>query len=181
MKKSAVLILVLIGFSSIVKAQSEESFSTNLGMGFHLIQNQQDFGIGLNLTSPYFVNEKIALRIKGNLLWNQHLDNNSNTTWSPYSSFSLGLIGVGGKIGDFIRLYGEGGIMVLLPSSEFSSKNSEFGGYGLFGFEFFMNSQSNYFIEIGGIGTGAIADKISGKPIYSNGLLISAGYRYVFK
>ncbi len=38
---------------------------------------------------------------------------------------------------------------------------------------------SNY-IEIGGVGTGAKSDKVSGKPIYSNGLLISAGARKQF-
>jgi hypothetical protein len=79
-----------------------------------------------------------------------------------------------------MRLYGEGGVIVLFPSSEFSSESEVLGGYGLFGFEFFFSHQSNYFIEIGGIGTGAVADKASGKPIYSNGLLINVGLRHHF-
>ena len=54
------------------------------------------------------------------------------------------------------------------------------GGYGLFGFEFFMNSRNNYFIEIGGVGTGAVADKVANSPIYSNGLLINVGFRHQF-
>ncbi|HEY5825345.1 MAG TPA: hypothetical protein VIT44_13315, partial [Cyclobacteriaceae bacterium] len=60
---------------------------------------------------------------------------------------------------------------------KFSSEQFVFGGYGLFGFEFFMHSSSNYFIELGGIGTGARADKIASQPIYSNGFLISTGFR----
>ncbi|MBC8485793.1 MAG: hypothetical protein H8D45_07100, partial [Bacteroidetes bacterium] len=80
----------------------------------------------------------------------------------------------------FIRLYGEGGIISLFPSDEFSSEEFVFGGYGLFGFEFYMNSRSNYFIEIGGVGTGATADNITNEPIYSNGLLISTGFRIQF-
>ena len=103
------------------------------------------------------------------------------TTWTPYSNASLGLIGVGGMIGDHVRLYGEGGIVGLFPSSDFSSERFEFGGYGLFGFEFFMNRASNYFIEIGGIGSGAIADRIDNQPIYSNGLIISTGFRIHLK
>jgi hypothetical protein len=35
----------------------------------------------------------------------------------------------------------------------------------------------SYFIELGGVGTGANADKVTGNPIYSNGFLISVGFR----
>ena len=45
----------------------------------------------------------------------------------------------------------------------------------------FMDKSSNYFIEIGGVGSGATADKVVGNPIYANGLMINVGYRYVFK
>jgi len=79
-----------------------------------------------------------------------------------------------------MRLYGEGGIIALFPSSRFSGETFILGGYGLFGFEFFFDSKNNYFIEIGGIGTGAVAEKVSGQPIYSNGILINVGYRYQF-
>ena len=44
-----------------------------------------------------------------------------------------------------------------------------------------MDKSSNYFIEIGGVGSGATADKVVGNPIYANGLMINVGYRYVFK
>jgi hypothetical protein len=118
--------------------------------------------------------------VKGNLMYNECVQN-SITTWVPYSNVSLGIIGVGGKIGDYIRLYGEGGVIGLIPSNKFSSEQFVFGGYGLFGFEFFMHTSSNYFIEIGGIGTGAREEKIDTQPIYSNGLLISTGFRMYLK
>jgi len=89
----------------------------------------------------------------------------------------LVLLGKAGDIADAIQLYGEGGIIGLFPSDEFSSKTFEFGGYGLFGFEFYMNARSNYFIEIGAVGTGAKADKVVNNPVYSNGLTISSGFR----
>lgn len=181
MKRTIALVYVLVRISINASAQEENSFNSNIGLGFHLIQIQQDFGLGINLTSPHFAKNKIAFRMRGNLMWNQHLDDTNNDTWTPYSSLSLGVIGVGGEIDDFIRLYGEGGLLVLFPSSQFSSESSVFGGYGLLGFEFFMNDASNYFIEIGGTGTGATADEILGNPIYSNGLMISVGYRYTFR
>lgn len=151
-----------------------------LGFGLQLSQFQRDFGIGLNFTTPYFAKEKIAVRLKGNLMYNENVQN-SITQWTPYTNLSLGLVGVSGKIGEYIRLYGEGGILGLIPSNKFSSNQFEIGGYGLFGFEFFMKKNCNYFIEIGGVGTGATEDKIVLQPIYSNGLLISSGFRMQLK
>ena len=178
MKRLTFLVLLVFGFIGVANAQ-EKKISNEFGMGFHLNQYQNDFGLGLNMTSPYFAHDKIAVRLRGNFMFNEHLNNNE-TTWTPYSNISLGLIGVAGKVGDFIRLYGEGGIVGLFPSDKFSSEEFVFGGYGLFGFEFYMSSKNNYFIEIGGVGTGATADNITNKPIYSNGLLISTGFRTQF-
>lgn len=100
-------------------------------------------------------------------------------TWTPYTNFTLGLVGVGGTISDWARFYGEGGLILILPAEGFSSETSELGGYGLFGFEFFMNSHINYYIELGATGTGARADKLAFNPIYSNGFLVQTGFRIV--
>jgi len=146
-------------------------------LGFNLNQFQHDFGLGLNFTSPYFLKNSMAVRLNTNVMWLQHINNKTNEqTWSTYSNVKLGLIGVGGNIGNFLRLYGEGGIIAILPNSEFSDISS-LGGYGVFGFEFFMAKNFNYYIELGGIGSGAIAEKIPTKPIYSNGFSVSVGFR----
>jgi len=173
----SIIVVALIAFSSYGQ---EKNISKGIGVGFNLTQNQNDFGLGLNVVSPYFAHGKIAFRLKGNLMWNEHLNLDNVTVWSPYSNLSFGIVGVAGEIRDFMRLYGEGGIITLFPSSTFSTEAFVLGGYGLFGFEFFFNNHNNYFIEIGGIGTGAVAEKVSRKPIYSNGLLINVGYRYQF-
>ncbi len=179
MTKNVLLVLIFVFCINTMKAQ-ETPIHRGLGLGFQLSQYQRDFGVGLNFTSPYFAKEKIAVRLKGNLMFNENVQN-SITKWTPYTNISVGLFGATGKVGEFIRLYGEGGVIGLIPSNEFSSKQFEFGGYGLFGFEFFMNKSCNYFIEIGGVGTGATEDKIVLQPIYSNGLLISSGFRMQLK
>lgn len=171
---SVLMVFVLIGTTS-----AQEKISDEMGLGFQLNQFQEDFGMGVNVTSPYFASNRIAVRGRGNIMFHEHVENNE-TVWTPYSNLSFGLIGVGGKAGDSIRLYGEGGIIFLFPSDKFSSEDSVFGGYGLFGFEFYMAPKINYFIEIGGIGTGAKAEILTNQPIYSNGLLISTGVRTHF-
>lgn len=175
MKKFIILLtIVLATFSS--RAQNE-TLNTGHSFGFQLNQYQQDFGFGLNYNTPLFF-QSIGVRARYNYMFHEHVKD-SVTTWSPYSNFSLGLIGIGGAVGSHIRIYGEGGLLMILPSPNFSSLSNHFGGYGLFGFEFFNSSGFNYFIEIGAVGTGATADKLPYKPIYSNGLTISTGFRIV--
>lgn len=174
MKKIGILFsTILVAF----QMSAQEGLNTNFGIGGQVGQLQNEFGVGLNLTSPYFANQKTAVRVKANMVWHEHLNSNSVATWTPYSNVSAGLVQSVGEVNNFLRIYGESGAIWLFPSSEFSSKSIQFGGYGLFGFEFFFDEHFNYFLEAGGVGTGAKADKIEGSPIYSNGFLINVGVR----
>lgn len=178
MNKTTILLVSFLLICIQTKAQEHRNNSSNdLGFGFHLTQNQKDFGFGIHMTSPYFAKDQIALRFRGNLMFYEHIKN-FEITWTPYVNFSAGVVGVSGMIGESIRLYGEGGLVGLVPSDVFSSTRFEIGGYGVFGFEFNYDKKSKYFIEMGGIGTGAKADKIIAKPIYSNGFLITVGMRF---
>lgn len=169
--------MLLIANSS-MKAQSvKENINQGFGFGYGITQHQNDFGMGLNLVSPTFINNNVAVRLKGHLMFHQHVSEGT-TIWSPYSNVSLGLIGFGGFVGEHIRLYGEGGMIALIPNEAMSSESLVLGGYGVFGFEFFFARFGNYFIEIGGVGTAAQADNLQLSPIYSNGMTVSAGFRF---
>ena len=176
MKKRGIILAIGILFGASFLANGQE-LSKKLGFGFQLGQYQDNFGLGVNFTSPYFLYQHIALRVRGNVMWNEYVGPDG-TTWSDYSNLSIGVVSVAGEVGSFMRLYGEGGFLMIFPNTDFSSTSLETGGYGLFGFEFFFYPKGNYFIEIGGVGTGAKADKIATNPIYSNGLLINAGFRF---
>ena len=130
MTKNVIQLLILVFCINTMSAQ-ETPINRGLGLGFQLSQYQRDFGVGLNFTSPYFAKEKIAVRLKGNLMFNENVQN-SITKWTPYTNI-------------------------------------------------FKNKSCNYFIEIGGVGTGATEDKIVLQPIYSNGFLISSGFRMHLK
>lgn len=188
MKKVIILSISILFFSIHSFSQNNLPEKANkFNFGFNLNNYQNDFGIGLNITSPFLAGGYLAFRGRANLQFLQHLTNDgTETTWSPYQNYQLGVVGVGGTAGGFARFYGEGGVVFVTPSSEFSSSSLETGGYGLFGFEFFMSSQPDtpiaYFIELGGMGLGASADKVPGQPIYSNGFTASVGFRmYLIK
>lgn len=148
----------------------------NMAIGAHINQFQNNFGVGMHIISPYFANKKMAVRAAGNLQWLQHATN-TETTWSPYGNIQLGLRCRHEIIEDKIFIYGEGGGVLLLPNNDFSSYKTVKGGYGLFGFEFKVNHCMGYFIELGGMGTNAKADRLPLNPIYSNGFTSSVGFR----
>lgn len=151
---------------------------THMAIGFNLSDVQGSFGYGLNVTSPYFLNNSVAVRASANFHWLQHLKPSlAETTWTPFTAYKLGLAGGMGMLNNAMRFYGEGGVMLIVPNKDFSSKTSVMGGYGVFGFEFFVTEHLNYFLELGGSGSGATADKVAGKPIYFNGFLSNVGLR----
>lgn len=172
MKRSILIILQIMLFSGFISAQNLNKTS----VGFQINQHQNDFGVGLHLVSPYFANQKAAITVSTNIQWLEHLKSDE-WTWSPYGHVKLGFRGRQPIIEDKIFVYGEGGLLLLIPNTEFSSKKSQAGGYGLFGFEFHTGCLVSFYLELGAMGTGAKADKLRGNPIYSNGFTSSVGMR----
>jgi len=189
-KQLAKNLTVLLGvtlFAFSVNAQtktdsSQKTSSLNhFSLGFNLNQYQHDFGVGMNLTTPYFAGSSMAIRVMGSAQWLQNIPKGDTmTTWSPYVNIRLSVVTRQFVINNKISLYSEGGVVMLIPNNQFSSQPFQFGGFGVFGFEFHPTKNWGQFIEAGGIGTGAIADKAIGRPIYSNGFLVSTGFRIHF-
>jgi len=178
MKKIALSISASLIFCTLLSAQS--NVSNTMSVGFNLNQYQNDFGIGLTVTSPYFFKGAVAVRGGVNLQYLQHIpQGQEEADWSPYTNVRLGVASAGAVICESIRIYGEGGAVLILPNDVFSDTNATLGAYGVFGFEFFMEGgSSSFFFEAGGLGVDdTVAEKSVGSPIYSNGFLLSTGMR----
>jgi len=149
--------------------------TSHFAFGGYLVENAQDFGLGIDLTSPYFLWDHAAVRLSGEMSYD-HLE--WNISWLA----KLGLIGSNTVMDDMIRLYAEGGALFIFPHTNLSDESWFFGGYGHFGFEFFIpeNKWISYFIELGSIGTGFTAEKVSGTPHFINGFTSKAGLRIYF-
>lgn len=176
MKKTTIfLFLIIFGF---LELQAQDTkLKNNIAIGYQVNQYQNDFGFGLNLTSPYFSKDRLAIRLRGNYMTNNNVYISKSRS-STYTNFSVGVVGVGGMIGERMRLYGEGGILIINASKEISTVKTPIGAYGIFGYEFFLSNKLNYFIELGGTSINAKADKTMYSPTYSNGFLTVAGLRY---
>ena len=145
-------------------------------IGVNLSQYQKDFGVGLHVITPYIAKTNFAIKIGANIQWFENATVNE-TSWDAYQNIQLGVRVRNTILENKMFCYAEGGAVALLTNSRFSSTEKVFGGYGLFGFEFRPANRITYFVELGGIGTGAVADKIASNPIYSNGFLTNAGFR----
>lgn len=175
MKIRTLIVLILLVYSLSSSAQAPKQFR----IGFQINRFQNDFGMGIHVHSPSIMNLNLVL--KGNLNYLDHLDKKAeNHLWSPYGLYQLG-VKSNSFIASKINLYGEGGFVTIHENQVFSTNTLSFGGYGLFGFEFYFTEGSGrnacYFIELGGNGVNGIAEKLAGKPIYANGFLISVGFR----
>lgn len=171
--KKVQLLALLITMSIYGHSQNNKK---KIGFGININQFQVDYGLGIHLISPYLFNSKLAIKTAFNYQWLQHKNSNEEI-WTPYQNAQIGIRGKTDIVDSKIFIYGEGGVIGLLPNKIFSEKEFLLGGYGLFGFEFGMSHNSFYFIEMGGTGTGAVAEKVEYKPIYSNGFLINVGFR----
>lgn len=174
--KSSAKLLLLIFFASLTNSLTAQSEKNTVGIGFHVNQIQNDFGIGVDFVSPYFANSIVAITAGGSFKWLQH-STGTSSTWSFYQNAQIGIRSRNYIIEDKIFIYGEGGGILLIPNTVFSSEDYRTGGYGLFGFEFRASSAIGFYFELGGVGTGARADKVANSPIYSNGFLTKVGFR----
>ncbi|MEM9675737.1 MAG: hypothetical protein AAF992_24310, partial [Bacteroidota bacterium] len=78
-----VTFIVFLGiFSTNAIAQGADN---KLGIGFRISQVQNDFGIGLDFISPYFANDKVAVRVGCSFQWLEHV-RGTETTWTPYQN-----------------------------------------------------------------------------------------------
>ena len=156
----------------LVRGSAQLKTST-FSMGVELFEFGGDFGFGASLTSPWFLGNHAAVRVSGFAAYR-------DTGWNPYFGVRAGLAGGTLMSSADIRLYGDGGLLVLFPSALSDSSDAVFGGYGRFGFEFFIDpaeSGVSYFMELGANGVAAIADREPGAPLYANGFSVTTGLR----
>lgn len=175
MKKHVFIFIFFILTVGSVHSQTQDSGPFRLG--FHLRQLSGDFGLGLNVDLPtpqYWP----TIRLAGTWQWQEIPDGNSFAPAS-YLTLRAGVASKSFQIQERIRAYGEGGLLAVLPSDELAEDNFELGGYGLFGFEFFVEQYggSSLFLELGASSAGNGLETRPGIPSFGAGFWVGAGFR----
>jgi hypothetical protein len=174
--------------SSPVPVQDDAVYNDGFSFGFNLDRFHDDFGMTGQVSTPTFARDTFRITAGGGLTWYTGATNgNGDNVWLPYYHGRL-VFEVGARLkGTPIRLYGVSGVVAIFTPSRLAGDVVHPGGYGGFGFEFYMPARHDdgrtkdgpvsYMIELGGIGTGTQADNLPGKPIIANGFLATVGLR----
>lgn len=167
-------LIILLFIISFAKGQS-----SNWRTAYHLSELSGDFGQGIMIETPSLVKDYFTLKLRGNQQYlNANIDGKNE--WTPYYTATLGISNSPTRVSQSIELYGEGGLMMIFPNSDFSDTDQEFGGYGLFGFNFLFDPVFSYFIEVGGVGSGSTAELTDNQRIYANGFFLQVGFKIHF-
>lgn len=159
-------------FSTCTEAQSK------FAIGLNFNQTISSFGMGLNFSTP-LISKSFQIRLSANVMGLAGVPASSmRSSLEGYELFRLGIAGKGVNIADKARVYWEGGPLLVLNNSSVTDKKFNIGGYGVFGMEYMMFKKAAVFLEGGGIGTGAKAEKFVGQPLYSTGLFFGTGLRF---
>lgn len=171
------LLCVIIVFAWLPQnTWGQEAEKNPFQLGFKTLQIQNDFGLGVELVTPYFISDKMAFKIGYQLHWLEYL-NGSQITWKTYNSWQLGVKGRRPVLEQKLFVTAEGGALFILPNDAFSSQDSDLGIYGLLGIDWVTTDQLTLFMEFGGGGSKTRANKVAASPIFSNGFISQVGLR----
>ena len=151
-------------------------------MAVHRLQD--NFGLSGSWSSPAFFDGKARITAGGGVAWYPYGTTASgDQDWVPFGHSRV-VVESGHRVGRApLRLYGFGGAMLVFRSERLSDDVLAVAGIGGFGFEFFAPTKTidapvSYFVEIGGVGSGARATKLPGHPILLNGFMVQSGLRF---
>ncbi|HET6544601.1 MAG TPA: hypothetical protein VFG46_29150 [Chryseolinea sp.] len=181
MKLSITLILTLVAVVVCTAQPVKTMIPFNKGsIGLSVGHYSFDPGIMASVTTPFFLNNKFALRIAGGIRWSEYYLAETNKS-AYYSSMQAGVLYFITQE-DRVRVYSELGFNIVFPNAVFSDKKKMTGVQGLVGLDFFTYSRENfglvYFVEMGYSVNPATAEKLEGQPNYANGLMAVTGFRF---
>jgi hypothetical protein len=179
--KTVALLFIALTSATLVIAQDSVSLPLNkfsFGVSGGLYDGDQ--GLMMSVTTPYFIDNRVATRISGGMLWSE-IYYAEKGSFARYGGVLTGLVLL---ITDqkWIRVYAEPGIATVFPHHTFSDKSAVPMFYGLAGLDFYFRRLKSfkliYFIEFGCIANTSQAEKLEGQPDYCNGTMGITGFRF---
>jgi hypothetical protein len=141
-----------------------------------------DAGVGLEIGSPAFSNNRLCIRLKGNINWLEEYKTTYNH-WAKYRSAGASVVYNFINV-DRSRIFVETGPYIILPDKRFSKRNSYQGLSAAAGIEMFILHTSSvnmcYYFCVGIAYSKATADNLENQPKYGNGFIFSNGFRFYF-
>ncbi|MBN1518895.1 MAG: hypothetical protein JW923_02255 [Spirochaetales bacterium] len=173
--------ILALGMATLALAVVAQPAPNGLSLGTQLGAWSGSLVFGGGIQSPLVFNAA-AVRAEGMLVLSPVIDGGAEIL-APYPAFRVGLAGFAPLAAGVVRLYGVGGVVVAIPHASLSAKAYALGGWGAFGFEFFLplgNDDSGlcYWIELGTNGSGATSEEQTPSTLYLNGFSCQVGMRW---
>lgn len=170
MIRYCILSFILIGFSLTLQAQ--------VSLGIHINRQQDNFGYGINIYSPFLLKDKMRFAVKANMSFIENTNDPNRTLWNSFYNFNAGFnYSFASDLA--VKPYTELGAMISLTCPKFTDEKIHFGPYGLLGFAVPIN-KGELFFETGAVYTGAVAEKLNNRPTFVSGFTTTGGIRRNF-
>ena len=172
-------VLCSLLFATALSAQTPPS-DDGVAVGWDISSFANNYGVGVRFDTARFAHGRLQVQVAGHIAWVDGVPvGEVESAWAPYSLVRVGIVR-SAPIGRLLRFYGGGGFALILPTHRVSEDAARGGGYGLTGLEIAMpeGTRTRWFVELGGMGSGARADRLEHSPIYANGFTIGWGFRY---
>lgn len=184
MKRAAILICIILISSVDLYGQDQKGLYPRDRYSFAFFGGEfgYDAGLGMEIGSPSFFNNRFCIRVRGNVNWSEQVKADLNR-WATYKSIGANLIYNFLSV-DRGRIYIEAGTFIIVPNKTFSGKCCQPGLNVSTGTELFVINNSSLDIAYyfsGGIGfSRATAEKLENHPKYANGFIFANGFRFYF-
>jgi hypothetical protein len=173
---------LLMTAGSIYAQEKETTYPYRNGYSIAVFGSEfgYDVGVGAEIGSPAFSNNRVCFRLKGSINWLEQYRINE-THWVRYRSIGTYMVYNFIRV-DRCRVFVEGGPFVILPDKRLSKKNSYQGFAASTGLELFVLNSSSlnmcYYFSAGFAYSTATAENLENMPRYANGFVFSNGFRF---
>lgn len=172
-------LLVLWALSLAAYGQADTSSCRSFSFGVSAGELGEDSGIGIEVSSPTFCNERLCIRLKGNVMWLEQYKSVYDH-WVPYRSVGISFA-YNFKVIERSRVFLDFGPYMIFPDTKFSDVRAIEGVNCSIGVEIFLINTPTlrwaYYFSGGIAHLHARAEKLEHTPQYGDGFIFNNGFR----
>lgn len=184
MKHLCKILILLMVWATFHSAYGQADTSTCKSFSFGLSAGNlgDDSGIGVEISSPTFCNDRLCVRLKGNAMWLEQYKAVYDH-WASYKQIGVSFA-YNFKVVERSRFFMDVNPYMIFPDTKFSDVRSVQGIACSIGVEIFVVNTSaykvTYYFSAGVAHSNAHAERLEQNPNYGGGFVFNNGLRFYF-
>lgn len=182
MKHLSKILILLTAWAAFHSAYSQADTSSCKSFSFGVSAGNlgDDSGIGVEISSPTFCNDRLCVRLKGNTMWLEQYKS-AYDHWATYRQIGVSFA-YNFKVVEKSRIFIDLNPYMIFPDTKFSDVRTVEGIACSIGVEIFVVSTSTHKVSYyfsGGIAhSNARAEKLEQNQDYGGGFIFNNGLRF---